>query len=249
MTPYAFGANRTGPPPQTDKITMVECTLGHSASNESQLTVQVGQTVVVLQADGEMLLVQVVEDGKQVGLSGWIPKRCAAITQAQVGQLECNLLQESLENQQNDAVLLRAKLSQTERTLDSLQSGQMEEVAAVRSQAKRQADERVDEERVKCAKTVEEYAGKLEEASREKVKMGEEMEELRIENERNIKAAELEWREKERVLKESSQRRMDGRVEELNNEWQAKMEQQEDEFEDRLAAAEEEFESKLAILS
>lgn len=221
-----FGASKPVALPQDPSSvpTVVECIEEFSASNPEQLTVSVGDTIVVQQVDGAMLHAQVVVEGEQVGSLGWIPCRCVSLSEAQLARLECSLILGGHTAKNQEVVELRAQIAQLERTLRDLEGKHADELASVRKRGEKCAEERVDEERIQFAAVVEGYVQQLEEARSERGAIKEDLDDLQHNAKLDLEAEKAKWKEEEQALKDSFKTGADAMVAAkelaLNQEWE-----------------------------
>lgn len=253
-SPFAFGANTAGAAPSTANTpTVVEVLTSFTALNPEQLSVTNGDTVVVKQADSAMVLVQLLREGDKVGQPGWVPQRCVQISPAQLAKLECDVVINENSKHETDALAMRAKLAQMERTLREIEGKHSEQLASVRAQGNRTAEDRIEQERVKCAAQIHEYAQKLEEAHAEaltaKADATEKLEDAEAVYKSDMTAAKFKWEQQEQELKASFQKATESYGEEKDKEWEAKLEQVEEEWETKMRIAEEEFREGLAMMN
>merc|ERR1712166_260453 len=153
--------------PATSEPMLFECIEAHTAGNGSQLSVPVGGTVLVQKLHEGMLEAQIVNEGERVGSVGWIPVKCVSASPVQLAQLECKLLLDQHDSQATQVLLLRTQISQLERALADVEDKHASELMAARSRSKRSADDRVSEERIRCAKQIDDFRAQLDFAKAE----------------------------------------------------------------------------------
>lgn len=105
--------------------------------------------------------------GERVGSVGWIPVKCVSASPVQLAQLECKLLLDQHDSQATEVLLLRTQISQLKRALADVEDKHASELMAARSRSKRSADDRVSEERIRCAKQIDDFSAQLDFAKAE----------------------------------------------------------------------------------